>query len=56
MTDAQSTFYDRLLQCNRELPVMQQKCLQCWCPMGPEIFLGVVCGRCVRVNHRRWVG
>ena len=35
---------------------MDAKCTQCGKEMGPEIFLGPVCGACCRKNHRKAIG
>jgi hypothetical protein len=36
--------------------ILKTKCLQCGKELGAEIFLGVVCGKCVRENHRKATG
>lgn len=35
---------------------MATRCEQCGKVMGAEIFLGPVCGKCCRENHRRVMG
>ena len=35
---------------------METKCTQCGKEMGPEVFLGPVCGACCRKNHRKAIG
>jgi len=32
------------------------KCEQCGEPLGAEVFLGPVCGKCCRANHRKATG
>ena len=32
------------------------RCSQCREPLGAEVFLGPVCGKCCRANHRRMTG
>ena len=32
------------------------KCEQCGEPLGAEVFLGPVCGKCCRANHRKVTG
>lgn len=37
-------------------PVLERRCMECRKPMGPEIFLGPVCGKCVRKLHAKVTG
>ena len=36
--------------------VMEQRCERCGKVLGPEAFLGPVCGKCVRIRHAEVVG
>ena len=38
------------------MSIMQTRCTQCGKVMGPEIFLGPVCGDCCRANHAKVTG
>lgn len=39
-----------------QFPHMAPRCSQCGKVLGPEYFLGPVCGACCRANHKRVVG
>jgi len=36
--------------------LMDTKCKQCGKRLGAEVFLGPVCGKCCRENHKRVAG
>jgi len=38
------------------MSILETRCLQCGKVMGPEIFLGAVCGDCCRKNHEKIAG
>jgi hypothetical protein len=37
-------------------PIFDTKCRECGKPLGPEVFLGLTCGKCCRKLHARAVG
>jgi hypothetical protein len=41
---------------DRERFLAAQKCEQCGQPMGYEFFLGSVCGKCCKANHKKVTG
>jgi len=41
---------------NRERSAMNQVCEQCGKHLGYEYFLGPVCGKCCKANHKRVTG
>jgi len=38
------------------MSILETRCPQCGKVMGPEIFLGTICGNCCRKNHEKAVG
>lgn len=41
---------------NDSLPFMDRICEQCRKVLGPEAFMGPVCGKCCKANHRAVAG
>jgi len=39
-----------------KMSILETRCPQCGKVMGPEIFLGTVCGNCCRKNHEKVAG
>jgi len=46
----------RCPRCASKAKSPEHPCLQCGRDLGPERFLGAVCGRCCRANHKRVTG